>query len=303
MKKKKNKDLPLKFWHIILSAIIIFLAALSCPFESLLLSSESKFVEINVDPQSLAVQLSPPDFSMVSARSFVVMDYNSGQLIVSREKDKKLLPASLTKMITSLVVKDNYSLDQNINIYDKYEIGKIMGIKPGTQMSVENLLYGLLVHSANDAAYAISYDYNLRNNHSFIDAMNQKARQLGLNNTHFVNFDGEEDEDHYSTARDLAILARFFLKDPVLSHMIKVEEVIIKDEQGNEYWLESTNELLKEEGFGGVKTGWTQQAGECFAGYYEQGNRRLITVVLGSNNRFEDTKLLVEQVMRNYVWE
>jgi len=85
--------------------------------------------------------------------------------------------------------------------------------------------------------------------------------------------------------------------------MIKVEKIIVKDEQGNDYWLESTNELLKEDGFGGVKTGWTEQAGECFAGLYEQGDHKLITVVLGSKNRFEDTKSLVNQVMNNFAWE
>lgn len=302
MKKKRKNRIPLKSWHIVLSAILILLFALSWLFESIL-SPESKLEDIEIDPQPLAVQVSPPDFSMVSARSFVVMDFDSGQLIAFREKDEKLLPASLTKMITSLVILDNYSLDQKIDILNKYEVGKIMGIKPGTQMSIENLLYGLLVHSANDAAYAVSYDYNLHHNQTFIDAMNQKASQLGLSDTNFVNFDGEEDEGHYSTAKDLALLARFFLKNPVLSEMIKVEKIIVKDEQGNDYWLESTNELLKEDGFGGVKTGWTEQAGECFAGLYEQGDHKLITVVLGSKNRFEDTKSLVNQVMNNFAWE
>ncbi len=231
------------------------------------------------------------------------MDYESGKLLVAHNSDLPLPPASLTKMMTALVAVEKFSPDDWLQVSSDYPVGKTMGLKKGTEMRMEDLLFGLLVHSANDAAFVIADNYNRRSSLNFIERMNQKSKEIGLTETHFFNFDGEEDTGHYSTARDLALLARVFLKNKTLAKMVTTKKMVVYDRSGNSYYLQTTDELLyANTGFRGVKTGWTLIAGECFAGLFVKGDKKLITVVLHSIDRFADTRVLADQVINNFSW-
>ncbi len=256
---------------------------------------------LNFSPYPLAKQNSMPDLSQISAKSFVVIDYDSGQVLLARNPNQRLLPASLTKMMTALIALESFSLDEWLSVENEYKIGKTMGLKPGGMIKVRDLIYGLLIHSANDAAWVLADNYNKKNSNNFIQRMNEKAKEIGLQQTNFVNFDGEDDEGHYSTALDLAKLTRIFLKNDFLANAVQIKNLTVYDSLNNAYFLETTNKLL-EAGFEGVKTGWTDQARECFAGFFSQNGKKLITIVLGSQDRFHDTQNLLDQVMEHFFW-
>ena len=243
----------------------------------------------------------------ISAISFLVVDVDSGAVLLSRNENVSLAPASITKIMTALVSMDYYSKDQFLEVKNNYPIGRNMGLKQGEILTVFDLYLGLMVHSANDAAFVLADNYP-GGVDKFIEAMNQKAADLGFSRTHFSNFDGEEDLDHYTTSLDIARLARLILENELLSTVIEVDSAVVRDINGTiEHRLETTNELLGViPEIKGMKTGWTNQAGECFVSYFqiEDGSktRRLITVILGSNDRFGETKVLLDWVRQNVSW-
>ena len=254
-----------------------------------------------VDPESLPLRL--------SAKSFLVLDVDSGSLLVSDNENRALAPASLTKVITALVALDSYSLDEVLTVDFAYPVGRNMGLLPGEKIKVYDLLLGLMIHSANDAAYVLAKNHP-QGIKGFIKAMNLKAKDLGFVRTHLVNFDGEEDDDHYTTAFELAQLSRFLIKNDFLSQIVQEREVVVSDISGKiQHKLETTNELLGViPGAKGLKTGWTSQAGECFIGLFEIKDKNgrektIMTVVLGSNDRFGETSKLVSWVKRNVFWQ
>jgi len=252
-----------------------------------------------VDPGASIVNL--------SARSFLVVDVDSGTVLLSLNENVSLAPASITKIMTGLVSVDYYSKDQLLEVKRDYSIGRNMGLQEGEKLTVFDLYLGLMVHSANDAAFVLADNYP-GGVEGFIEAMNQKAIGLGFSRTHFSNFDGEEDLDHYATALDIARLARLLLEDDLLSTIIEVDKAVVRDVSGTiEHKLETTNELLGVvPEIKGLKTGWTNQAGECFVSslQFQDGEetRRLITVILGSNDRFGETKILLDWVKENVFW-
>lgn len=244
---------------------------------------------------------------IVSAKSFLILDEDSGEILVSKDEDVALPPASLTKIITALVSLDYYSLDQVIVVDKVYPIGRNMGLVEGEKLKVVDLMQGLLIHSANDAAYVLAKNYP-GGTEKFIEAMNLKAEALGLRRTRFVNFDGEEDDGHYSTAFELAQMARLLIGNDFMAETVQKTGAVVTDQEGkNSHKLETTNELLGViPEIRGLKTGWTEQAGECFIAYFELekdgGKRGIITAVLGSSDRFGETEKMVAWVKRNISW-
>jgi len=138
-----------------------------------------------------------------------------------------------------------------------------------------------------------------------VEAMNQKATDFMLENTHFTNPMGLDGEDHYSTARDLAKLAMKVEANPVLAKIVSTPEVVITDVSGEiKHPLKNTNELIgKVEGAKGVKTGWTENAGECLVAWVEKEGKKVVFVVLESENRFEETQSLVDWAFNNFEWK
>jgi D-alanyl-D-alanine carboxypeptidase (penicillin-binding protein 5/6) len=248
--------------------------------------------------------VTPPE---ISAQSAVIIDVDSKVVLWSKEPALSLQPASLTKMATALVTLENYQLEDILRVNHLYPEGAQMGLWEEEEISVENLLYGLLLPSGNDAAFVLANNFP-GGVSDFVAAMNDRVGQLGLKNTHFANPTGEEDEDHYSTAWDLAHLASWAMEDPIFRRIVQTSSILVSSaDQTRWHELESTNILLKEGlGIKGVKTGWTEEAGGCFIAYVERGSEKLIVVVLNSTDeesRFLDGRQLIEWALANHSWE
>ncbi len=239
----------------------------------------------------------------LKAKAYLLMDYRSGQWLVAHHPHQKLLPASLTKLVTALVVRQYFPLDEKLEVSRPYQVGQIARLPAGHIFRVRDLLKAMLIHSANDAAFVFADSYRQQTGKDFVGLMNQWLRDHGLTETHFANFDGEEDAAHYSTVADLAKIGRLFLADEFLASLVKQKEAIFFDSQGQRYELETTDKLLGMPGFQGVKTGWTEKAGECFLAYYVPSKQpALISVVLHSPDRFKETQELVSW-RHNFTWQ
>lgn len=241
----------------------------------------------------------------LSSRAVIIVDVPSGVIVYQKNPQAQLLPASTTKMVTALVVLDNYRLDEVIEVGSMANIaGQVMGLFEGEKITVESLLYGLLVQSGNDAAETLARAFpGGRGN--FVQKMNEKVNSLNLKDTHFVNPTGLDEENQYTTAFDLAQIAAEALKNPIFAKMVATKEMAVSDLEGD-YWhyLTNVNQLLdKLWDIKGVKTGWTENAGECLVAYVERGERKIITVVLGSEDRFGETEGLISWVFDNFSWE
>jgi len=248
----------------------------------------------------------------LTARSAVVIDRDSVVVLFAKEEETQLLPASTVKLMTALVALDYYDLNQVLIAKELNYQGQDMELEEEEIISVKSLLYGVLVTSANDAATLLAQTY-LGGTESFVEAMNQKAQELHLSKTHFVNPTGLDTDEEgnsladysYSTALDLARLASFALKNEVISEMVGTNQITVTDLTGEiKHKLYNINELLHWlPGMKGIKTGWTEEAGECLIGYVERDGRGVITVILGSEDRFGETARLVDWAFSNHEWQ
>jgi len=239
----------------------------------------------------------------VSATGVVVLDIDSGVYLYKRNETIELSPASTTKLLTALVAIDNYNLDDVVTIKRMNIDGQSMGLVPGEQITVENLLYGALIYSGNDAAWALS-EYYPGGEPKFVEAMNAKAKELHLIHSTFTNPVGYDDLSHKMTPLDLALLGEAALDNKTIAKMVAIPEITISDVTHTYFHqLKNVNELLgKIPGVGGIKTGWTEEAGENLITLVERSGHRVITVVLHSQNRFGDTSKLIDWIFWNYQW-
>jgi D-alanyl-D-alanine carboxypeptidase len=239
----------------------------------------------------------------ITASGVVVLDIDSGVYLYKRNENEELSPASTTKLLTALVALDNYNLDDVVTIKDMNIGGQSMGLVPGEKITVENLLYGALIYSGNDAAWALS-DYYPGGEQKFVEAMNAKAADLHLLHSHFTNPVGYDDPNHKMTPLDLALLGEAALNNKTIAKMVAIPEITISDVTHIYFHhLTNVNELLgKIPGVGGIKTGWTEEAGENLITLVERSGHRVITVVLHSQDRFGDTSQLINWVFGNYQW-
>ncbi|MFZ2199366.1 MAG: D-alanyl-D-alanine carboxypeptidase family protein [Microgenomates group bacterium] len=241
----------------------------------------------------------------ISAKSVVVQDVTGKSILYSKNPDMLMMPASITKVMTALVALD-YWKDLGTVIEVKNEdraIGQTIELVKGERITIQNILYGLLVHSGNDAALALAENYS-GGYDAFVSAMNQKAKALHLDHTTFKNPSGVEQYGHLTTARDIAILAAYALKNPEIVRIVQMKRIIVTDVTGLiAHDLETTNELLGEiPGLKGLKTGWTSGAGECLVSYIERDGKQIVIVVLGSLSRFGDTRVLIDWVYAHHSW-
>jgi len=246
-------------------------------------------------------QVSAP---LISAYSAVVIDVNSKAILFTKNPDEKLLPASTTKIMTALVALDQYRLNQIVTI-DSHSLveGQNMGLESGEKITVENLLFGLLVQSGNDAAQALA-DFYPQGETGFVAAMNQKVKDFNLLNTQFQNPTGLDEFGHYTTVHDLSLIAAHAMENPDFVRFVGTQKITVTDiDHTIVHELETINELLGEiPGLKGVKTGWTELAGECLVTYTQRDNHAIITAVLNSQDRFTDSRLLIDWVFTNYQW-
>lgn len=241
----------------------------------------------------------------VTAQAAIVIDKESGTVMYEKNADTKLYPASITKMMTALVASEIYPLTEVLTVTEESEaIGSSIDLQRGEQMTVENLIKGLLVKSGNDAAYTLAnlapggYD-------RFVELMNQKAKEWNMTNTTFTNVSGVEEEGHVTTVRDLATLEKIAMEHELFRNTVKLPRIQITDITGTiTHDLESTNQLLGVvPGIEGVKTGFTNQAGECLVTQTTRDGHTIITVVLNSADRFGESQQLIEWAYRQYDWQ
>ncbi|MFH1971591.1 MAG: D-alanyl-D-alanine carboxypeptidase family protein [Patescibacteria group bacterium] len=243
-------------------------------------------------------------FPIVSAQAVLIVDLNSGITLYEKDADKKLLPASTTKIVTALVAMEYYPLDKILTVGRVNVEGQKMNLVYGEKISVNDLLYGLLVYSANDAAEVLAQNY-LGGRDGFVFAMNSKAKELYLTNSYFSNPAGLDGNGHYSTARDLVRISWVAMKNSLFSKIVATKEKTVRSEDGKiVHKLTNINKLLnEEEGILGVKTGWTEEARENLVTYIDKDQKKILIAVMGSQDRFGETEELIDWIFENYEWK
>jgi len=228
----------------------------------------------------------------VSARRAYVLDAVSGRVLYEKDADQQSLIASTTKIMTALIVCEQ------CNVLDRMRIpkeavgieGSSMYLKEGEILTLQELLYGLMLSSGNDAAVALAI-YCGGTVEGFAGLMNDKARILGMKNTHFENPNGLDSPGHYSTARDLAILAAYAMENPIFAKTVSAKQVKI-----GERYLTNHNKLLwRVEGADGVKTGFTKAAGRILVSSATREGRRIIAVTIDDPSDWQDHAALLEE--------
>ncbi|MGA2910308.1 MAG: D-alanyl-D-alanine carboxypeptidase family protein [Candidatus Microgenomates bacterium] len=245
-------------------------------------------------------------FPVISAEGVLAVDLDSGVSLYEKNPDTTLLPASTTKIVTALVSLDAYKPDDVLTVGKGVGVdGQKIGLFAGEQMTAENLLYSLLVYSANDAAETLAQNYPNGGYDGFIAAMNAKAKDLSMNSSGFENPVGLDNPSQITTARDLVRAAEVAMRNPEFAKIVGTKEITVTDVTGKDkYDLKNVNELLGQvPGVLGVKTGWTQNARENLVTYIERDGHRVMIAILGSEDRFGETKELIDWIFSNYQWQ
>ncbi len=244
-----------------------------------------------------AVLLLPCRAEALSARKAILLDGETGRVLYEKDADSRSLIASCTKIMTALVIVEQ------CNVLDRVKIpkeavgieGSSMYLKEGEVLTVQELLYGLMLRSGNDAAVALAI-YCGGTVEGFAGMMNDKAHRLGLTGTHFENPNGLDSPNHYSTARDLAVLTAYAMKNPIFVQTVSTKNVRIGERS-----LTNHNKLLwRVEGADGVKTGFTKAAGRILVSSACRDGRRLICVTIDDGNDWADHATLLEDGFSRY---
>ena len=248
------------------------------------------------------------DFN-ISAKSAIVLDVGTNAILYSKNSDEDLPIASLTKIMTALVVLDNTDLSKvatiSRNAFDTR--GSKNDLAVGEKISVENLLKIMLINSNNIAAIALA-EQTGGNTDNFVKLMNEKANLIGIENTKFLNPSGLDDVkgNNISTAYEIAQLVDYALEKPLIWEILRIQKTTVISTDGKiKHRLKNTNLLLgKLKNITGGKTGLTDDAGQCLALVIgdPENNHRIISVVLNADNRFLETEKLAKWVFENYKW-
>jgi len=232
----------------------------------------------------------------VPAHSILLKELNSGQVLYEHQAGKRLSPASLTKIMSALVILERGRLDDYVTVSPTAARAHKthLRLKPGQVFRLEDLLKGMLIMSANDACLA-AVEHVGGDEPQFVSLMNAKAAALGLADTHFSNACGFDNSDHYSTAEDLAALSVIALEQPTFRQLVREERATIMPVNGTHgYVLHNTNRLLgRIPGVEGIKTGFTSKAGRCLIAKVSQNGSDLLLVILNSKRRWNTAESLI----------
>lgn len=235
------------------------------------------------------------------ATSGILIDADSGKIIFEKNKNKEVAVASMTKMIAQIIIleeieKGNIKWDQVITVSKNAADmgGSQIYIEQGEKITVEDLMKGISMASGNDATVQMAEVIG-GSEKKFVEMMNKKVKELGLKHTHFVNCTGLDEENHYSSAYDMAMIAReLVVNHPEILKFSSLYEDYLRENTDNKFWLVNTNKLVRlYEGADGLKTGHTDAAGYCLAATAKRNNLRLIGIVLGE----EDSKIRNSEAM------
>ena len=245
-----------------------------------------------------------PDFKKtepinVSAQSYLVADATTQKIIASKNLNLHFSPASTTKIMTALIGLNYFKLNQILTIKSSNIVPVVAGFIPGQKITFENLLYAMLLPSANDAAVAIADNYP-GGKKAFVKEMNMKANVLHLYDTRFSDPVGLNDDGDFTTPLDLFRLSSFALKNEVFKKIVSTKEKIIYTvDKSASFDLINLNELLGTDGVFGIKTGYTQDAGQVLVTALNKDGHTIIIIVMYSQDRFADTRALINDVVDN----
>lgn len=264
----------------------------------------TKTEKVALDIPSVPEKNDPYAQISIASDAAVFIDVDSGKILYEKSKDARLPMASTTKLMTALVVYEKLGMDKVVTVptLTTRPLDSVMGISAGQQFKVSELMHGLLIESGSDAAHTLAVAAG-GDEHRFVALMNEKAALLGLTNTQYTNSVGYDDTNHYSSAYDLAKLAKIALKNKVISDITAKTSYVATSESGQRFPLSNTNKLLNGTTYKGLKTGTTLVAGECLVSYYENGNQKIIGVVLKSPSRFYETDKVIQWVRNTFKYE
>ncbi len=240
----------------------------------------------------------------INSRRYAVYDRLSGRCIYGKDENKQTAMASTTKIMSAVIIVENCNLEDIVTVTEKAAGvgGSRLGLHTDDKISVNDLLYGLMLRSGNDAAVALAI-HTSGSVEEFAKLMNQKAEELGLKDTNFVTPHGLDNSEHYTTAYELAKITDYALKNETIAKIVKTKTATIYI-NGNSMQINNTNELLGNvEGVYGVKTGFTNNAGRCLVTSVKRGDMDVIIVVLGADtrkDRAKDTMKLIEYAYKRF---
>ena len=255
----------------------------------------------NVAVQSVPVRttISPhqfPPWRVAPAHGILLKELKSGRVLYEHDAGKRMSPASLTKIMSALVILEKGQLDDFVTISPSAARAHKthLRVKAGQVFRLEDLLKAMLIVSANDACLA-AVEHVAGDEAQFVTLMNAKAEELGLSDTHFSNGCGFDNPDHYSTAEDLATLSIMDLDQPIFRQLVREERAMITPVNGHRaYVLHNTNRLLgRIPGVEGIKTGFTSKAGRCLIAKVSQNGSDLLLVILNSKRRWNTATNLI----------
>lgn len=236
----------------------------------------------------------------VSASAYTVIEKTSGRILYESNGNKRMPMASTTKVMTAILVIENLDLTKEYNIPEEAVgiEGSSIYLKKGEKLTGWDLLYGLMLASGNDAAYALAI-LTSGDSETFINLMNEKAEELNLKDTHFEDPCGLKSENHYTTSTDLARLCAYAMNNEIFAKVVSTKNYQIGKE--NVRYLYNKNRILGElEGGDGIKTGYTRNAGRCLCSSATRNGAQVICVVLNDYNWFNDSKTLINKAFDEY---
>lgn len=246
-----------------------------------------------------------------NAKSAIMIEASTGEILFQKNKDEKLAPASMTKMMSMLLIMEeiengNLKWDEMITTSEKASSmgGSQIFLKVGEKMTVEDLLKGVAIASGNDAVVALAERVS-GSEEQFVKRMNTRAKDLGLKNTNFINATGLTADNHYSSAYDMSLIAKELVKHEKILEFTSTYEDYLRKDTKSPFWLVNTNRLVRfKEGVDGLKTGFTDEAGYCLTATMKKDNMRLITVVMKEENtskRSADTTKMLDYGFNIYM--
>lgn len=243
----------------------------------------------------------------IGARSAIVIDPVNQKVLFEKDSDRPLAMASLAKLMSALVIIQRHKLDETVTIKalpsDNIEGSQKVGLVEGETFALSEALRILLIYSANDMANALSV-WDSDTTDKFVQRMNEEAKYWQLTKTHYQNPTGLDDDNQKTTVADLAKLSRVLLTSPTISDIVKTNTYQAISKEGKTYDLTSTNQLLfTRNDIYGVKTGFDTQAGQCLITLAKRGEAQVLTVVLDSPDRFQESQNMIEWAFNNHIWQ
>lgn len=239
----------------------------------------------------------------IKAKSAVILDATTGKVLWSKDPDTPRYPASTTKIMTGLLLLEHTSRDDMITApMDVEKVGESsMHLKPGEKVSARDMLYALMLRSANDGCYAVAV-HVAGSVPEFSRMMNERAAAIGCTHTHFNNPNGLNDPKHTISARDLALIAREAMKNPLFEEVVRTPKYIIErsHNQKDTHMVSRNKWLRKDSSADGIKTGYTRPAGHCYVGSATRNGYRVITVILNSENWQKDHQQMLDWSYKNH---